>query len=518
MCYNKEMRRILRYFVVLLFILTFSSVGLKLFAPEVFDTLVEKIRPTPTHSRDEELIIAFPNFLTSFEPTTYTAANRSRLVNIYEALVRMDENLRVEPALAKSWGFIDDFTYEFRLRDAVKFHNGKILTSQDVKASFDRAKEYVHSEVSSFVQNIKEFQIIDSSTFRIITENPDPLFLQKLTALFIFPENALDDIEARPVGSGAYSFFRYDDTTGVLELKRFDDYWGGKPEYFYTRIFSIPDKNDRIRAVQNASVDILAPVPASLAADLKLYDVDLKLKTSLEVNFLMFSFRDGSPFLDRRVREAVSLAIHKDDLIRFTNTYTDPQDQFVSRGVFGYNPSLQPRAYDFEKAKSLMKEVERFVRIPVTVDLPEGFENFGKYLETQLYEIGFSVTLNYLAPLELQKKILDGNSQFFLFGWRSELGDSADFFTAVAQSDGQFNAISYKNKRVDALIEESSRNMDTLSRLTQLQEVMEILVEDDLVGVPLFESQVIYAVNPQIRFEPRIDGYILAKDVRLKFL
>mgnify|MGYP001569794551 CR=1 FL=1 len=57
--------------------------------------------------------------------------------------------------------------------------------------------------------------------------------------------------------------------------------------------------------------------------------------------------------------------------------------------------------------------------------------------------------------------------------------------------------------------------MDPLSRLTQLQEVMKILVEDDLVGVPLFESQVIYAVNPQIRFEPRIDGYILAKDVRL---
>ncbi|MBI2464327.1 hypothetical protein HYV57_05200 [Candidatus Peregrinibacteria bacterium] len=514
-----------------------------------------------------ELVIGFPDRIISLNPTSYLASDRARLVNIYETLIRTDANLRIEPSLALSWGRIDDTTYQFELRPNVLFHNGERLTSADVEASFSYARKYPYSQISHLVASMKSFQALDDLTFRVTTLYPDPLFLNKLTAVFILPKTFVfndadglvtdekndsyeqnkvstfrsaeideENFDTQPAGTGPYQLFTFDKTTSALELKRFDSYWGKKSSFEYVSLLSLEDKNERIRSVQNGALDILAAVPASLVFELQSYDVNIITYPSLEVNFLVLNASNLIPhniFTKKKAREAVSLAINKDELVKFTQQYVTPHDQFVSSGVFGYDPTLSPYSYDIEKATALMREIEHFVRVPLTVDLPTGLESFGKYLSDQMYEIGFSPTIQYHSLDELQKKIASGTSQMYIFGWRSELGDSNDFFESVVHSKhnysestgfqndiafsyGQFNGSNYSNPQVDQLIEESLKNMNTEGRLSQLHQIMKILVNDDIFGIPLFESQVIYATNPKVHFEPRLDGLIYAQNISLR--
>lgn len=569
------MRVFSKIFGFFIFSLVLILLSLKIFSPSIFDVFLHRIfqRTSNQNVVGQELVIGFPDRVISLNPTSYSASDRARLVNMYETLVRTDADLRIESSLALSWGRIDDTTYQFTLRPNVLFHDGAALTSADVEASFMYARRYKYSQIAQLVASMKSFEIIDDFIFRVKTSYPDPLFLNKLTAVFIIPKafaqidadernNADKQISAykqagaheqpstdvktdtdetfdtQPVGTGPYRLLKFDRTTGAIELKRFDSYWGKKVPFDYVSILSIEDKNERIRLAQNGAVDILAAVPASLVHELQSYKVDIVTHPSLEVNFLALNTSDrisNNIFTNKKAREAVSLAINKDELVKFTQQYVTTHDQFVSSGVFGYNPTLSSDSFNVQKAKALMREIEHFVRIPVTVDLPIGLESFGKYLSDQMYEIGFSPNIQYYTADDFQRKIASGTSQMYLFGWKSELGDSNDFFESVVHSKwdnetalkngltkadngealfyGQFNGSNYSNAEVDRLIEESSKNMNTEGRLSQLHRIMKILVDDDIFGIPLFESQVIYATSPKIYFEPRLDGLIYAQDI-----
>lgn len=505
-----------------LFFAFFLVVSIQIFAPETYQNLKNRIISLFQSNilPEEELVIVFPDSLFSFDPASYKASDRSRLVNIYETLVRMDASLQVEPALALSWGFSSDTVAEFHLRPGVLFHDGTPLTASDVRASIEYAKNTPNSEVSHLVSSITDIETPDDVTVRITTAFPDPLLLQKLTAVFVFPEKNAADLRKNPVGTGAYAFQRYDEESGTLELQRFSDYWGTAPKFRYAVLRGIPDREERVRLISSGAADIVSAVPESLAASLEAYNIDVKTFPSLEVNFLAFQFGKKSIFSKKEARQAVSLVVNTEELLKFSRETLEPADQFVSRGVFGYQFDLPDREYNPDKAKELMRSIERFVRIPISIDLPQGFEALGGYLDDQLYFIGFDPESHYLDASELVVKVQNGTSDLYLFGFRSELGDANDFFEAVVHSRGAeaerfgvFNNSGYQNDRVDELILENSRTLDTSERSKKLGDIMNILVTEDFFGVPLFESKVMYAVLPGILFEPRLDGYILARDI-----
>jgi ABC-type transport system substrate-binding protein len=108
----------------------------------------------------------------------------------------------------------------------------------------------------------------------------------------------------------------------------------------------------------------------------------------------------------------------------------------------------------------------------------------------------------------------------YFLGWKCELGDAGDFFNNIIHSRsgtdlGQFNGNNYGSDEADNLIEKSAINIDSKSRLKQLQQIMTIVTED-VVGVPLFESDTIFAYQKGIEFEPRVDGYMHADEIIIK--
>ena len=101
----------------------------------------------------------------------------------------------------------------------------------------------------------------------------------------------------------------------------------------------------------------------------------------------------------------------------------------------------------------------------------------------------------------------------YFLGWRSEIGDASGYFENAVYSKGNFNGGGFANKKVDQLIELSIQNLDQKKRLEQFHEIMKIIIEEEIIGVPLFESDIIYGIRVGVQFNPRLDGYILAAEV-----
>ena len=525
-----DIKKIFKGGALVLFVLVLLLLGAQLFFGDQIMFLAKYFTGTPvSHSSAEKLTIAYALPVQSLEPTLFDPTSRSRLINVYEGLVRTDRNLKIVPAIAVSWGLVDPLHWDFTLRPHVKFHNGKEVTPDDIVASIDRARNYTDSQLKTFLNTITELKIIDASTLRITTKTPDPLLLNKLAVVFIFPKDYTNFDS--PVGTGPYEVVSWK-SGGDMSLKRFSDYWGTEPFYAQVDLRTIPDKDERLAALKKDDVQLLADVPPSasctvdnfqkeLSSCTALPNITLKTVPSLQVNFLMLNVNQGL-FKEKALRQALAYALDGQEFVKIADGYAQPIHQFVSSGVFGFNPDLKGFDFDMEKAKAASEPIvsQSFEKLSVTLDYTTGDDVVVQYVQEQLKLLGIDVVLNPLSPDDFQKKLLAGNSEMYYLGWRSELGDASDFLESIIHSrdatglGGQFNGTNYVNKDVDALIDSSQQDLNQKSRLKSLQDAMKILVENDIVGIPLFETQTLFANQNTITFEPRVDGYIYAAELR----
>jgi peptide/nickel transport system substrate-binding protein len=517
-----------------LYIAVLAMVGYMLFSGGQISFLGNSINPNGGHSAAmsrDELKIAYAYMPKSLEPTLFDSVTRSYLADIYEGLVKTDRNLIVQPAVAVSWGLVDPTTWEFRLRDGIKFHNGRFVTVDDVIASIERARNFEGSELKSLLNNIDSVSANGSDRVRIKTKAPDPLLLNKLAVTFIFPA-AMSDFE-KPVGTGPYRYVTADQSKMILNA--FDGYWSEKPAFKQVDLMLISDRNDRVSALEKNEVQLLANLPPSVACSktdkyksaegcttLKNPDISIKSIPSLEVSFLAFN-RKVPLFEKQEVRDAIIQALDPQTFVDLAYGFARPVGQYVSNGVFGFSPDVKKLPFDITAAKAVLKKItnaDTFTQLTIDFDYPGSLQAIGQYVQQQLEELGIVVNLNPLSDEALLEKIKAGTSELYFLGWRSELGDSLDFLQAVAHSKdiktgyGLYNGANYMNKNVDQLIEKAQSDLNTNSRLKTLQDAMKIISQDDVYGVPMYESETIFAYSNDITFEPRVDGYIHASEIK----
>jgi peptide/nickel transport system substrate-binding protein len=528
---NPALKKRLKTVLAGIYFLALVAVGSYLFFGNQVSLLVNYLLPPKIlHNVGERLEIGYAFKPSSLEPTLFDPVTRSYLADVYEGLVMTDRDLKLKPALAVSWGLMDPVTWEFRMRSGVKFHNGIPVTTKDVVASIERARNFSGSQLKTLLNTVESVQALDAERIRIRTKVPDPLLLNKMAVTYIFPEG-YSDFE-KPLGTGPYLVATVE--TFKMELSRNRDYWGEKPFYQQVALQYIPNRADRIAALEKDEIQLLVNMPPNYACSrtekykdqegcMKLKNPDIAIKSipSLEVSFIAFNQKNNI-FAKREVRSAIALAVDRQTFVDLAFGFARTAGQFVSNGVFGFNPSIGKPECDLETAKQQTEAACAgiFESLDVTFDYPEDLQTVGQYVQSTLNDLGITVTLNPLDNLGLLQKITGGESDFYFLGWRSELGDASDFLQAVAHTKdtargyGLYNGANYGNPKVDELIEKSSENLDAEKRLKQLQEAMKILVDDDIYGIPLFESETIFAFNKVLKFEPRVDGYIHASEIK----
>lgn len=490
--------------LLLLTLVLLPSCGLPSFEDQFGDAGVSGDMVDGTNA----LTIAFAEAPQDYSPLNYEAVTRKYINNIYEPLVSFDKNFNKKSSLALSWGRLDDLTWDFKLRQGVLFHDGSEFDASDAVFSIEQAMKNETSGLKNLLSGIVSVEKTEDYRFQIVTAKPDPLLVNRLTNVYIFPLNYTKF--ASPVGTGPYVAAEFG--SDYLKLGRFDGYWGD-PAYFsevYLRY--LPDPDDRLDETLNGGIDILANVPPQYADYFGEEDFNIQNFPSLEVSFLMLNV--GGVLVDDSLRSAVWNAISGDYADRLGGGFLSPARQYAAQGITGFLTGFPGRRQDYKLASNFREMYEGDVTL--SLDLPEGLESLGDEIISDLQNIDVVVDVTYFPPDEYENHVLEGNSDLYFFGWRYDLADVSDFFESVAHTKtdeyGLYNGINFSNDNVDSLVEEASTSMDTGTRGAVLEKLTNA-VADEYVIMPLFESRSFYISCSGIYWDLRLDGQILASEI-----
>lgn len=462
----------------------------------------------------------------------------SVLGNIFDTLIMFDKDINTKPSLAVSWTNPTPKEWVLKLREGVKFHNGNTFNADDVLFSYDRVKNWKKSAFRSKINMIEKIEKIDDYTVKMTTKKPYPIFLRQLTYINIMDKETLAGKEDQwiglnPVGTGPYKLAQWRKGSQV-SMSVNSEYFKGKATY--DKVVFKPLTNDatRIAALLSGSVDIVNKVPAVDVAKIKRQNnLNFFMVPSLKTLYLhMDQHREKSPYvktsdgknplLDKRVRQALSYAINRDAITKYImKGFATTATQINSTAVYGYDKSVKGFEYDTKKAKALLSEA----------GYPDGFEiqldtlNRGDYpkvaqaVASDLARVGIKVKVNATPGSSFFGKMGKRDTTFSFIGWSSGSGDASSFYDSIVHSVnpdkgyGKYNWGNFSNSRADELIEASASTMDTEKRLNQLKEINKVAMNE--VGyLPLYYNVNLYASSKKVKFEPRVNSYIWAFDIK----
>ena len=456
----------------------------------------------------DTLTIGYAEPISDYSPLSYNATNRKYLSNLYEPLVRFDGTFNTDSALAVSWGRLDDTTWDFQLRQSVKFHTGQEFTAADALYSLVLAKTEGDSELGALLSTISAVEKTGEYRLSITTTKPDPLLLNRLSFVYMVPQDYTNfDL---PVGTGPYRVSSF--SKDALNLERFDDYWGPLAYFPFASLRYVPDPEQRRDEFLDEALKVLANVPPQDVNELKDSGLELVDFPSLEVSYLMLG-RTGV-FADSNLREAVWYALSTSYAEDLGSGFLQSANQYAASGIFGYSAEQEEREQDLIVAERFRALVPG--EVSVTLDVPYGLEVLGDAIAEDLSSIDVSVTVNAMSAADLDDKIQASQSDFYFFGWKYELADAADFYESIVHSKtegyGQFNGLDYADDTLDAWIEEAGTSLSVEERRTLLQSISDRLLEDKSI-LPLFEAKTLYGLQPGLYWNLRLDGQLWASEI-----
>jgi peptide/nickel transport system substrate-binding protein len=495
----------------------------------------------PAFSQD--LRIAVRDTTTTIDPHYYTRAPNLQISrHIFETLVGIGTDGQIEPGLAESWKTLDDTTWEFKLRQGVKFHDGSDFNADDVVASVERVK--LATGPVTFLRRvaaIDSIEVVDPYTIHIKTKTPWPLLTRDLSNVFITPAEVVNatfdafDSGKAAIGTGPYKLVSFTPQEQVV-LKRNDDYWGTKPDYDNVTIRTIADASAREAALRSGDVDLIEDPAAVNIAAIK-NDPNLQVSSALTGFVIYMGYdqinpktadvtgTDKNPLLDKRVREAFSKAIDRKLVIdRVLLGLGEPASQPLPPGNFGHAEDLKVEAYDPEGAKKLLAEAGYPNGFSIALTVPTGeinnAENVGQAVVAMLQRVGIKATLNVVPGSVFGTAARDHKYSLFLSSYISPEFDGSSAvraLTAIPDKDkgwGTSNYGGYANQASVDLLTQSFNTVDLDKRDQLLQQNIKMVMEDYAVA-PLYWQMANWASTRAVNYTARADAETHAMDAHL---
>ncbi len=359
----------------------------------------------------------------NWDPTSHTTLGQTNFEKlIFSHLTRapMEEGKTdvLEPDLATSWEIIDEHTIEFRLREGVKFHDGKPFGAEDVKATFEYASD-PSRPASSFYPGRVDVEIVDPLTVRVKTDKygyPASTFWFVSSFLPILSAADIanpDLLQQRPNGTNAFKYSRTEGDRSYVEA--YDEYYGGRPKIDEIVYAYVPDANTRVLGLMNGEYHIAERLePEQYESLLGNDTVAVRKGLSTENKYLHFRC-NKPPFDDPRIRLAAAHAIDRDQILALMGDAAVASSCFVSPMKFGYTDIENYPKYDPAESARLLEEAG----YPGGKGLPQleyitsiGFypktKEYGELIAAMMMEVGFDVQLTVLEPAAWEQAIYRG--------------------------------------------------------------------------------------------------------------
>lgn len=406
---------------------------------------------------------------------------------IFDALLTRDDHFDVQPGLAERWEAPDPRTYIFHLRRGVRFHDGRPLTSRDVKWTFDSILTgAVKTGKVSAYRYVASIEAPDDLTVIFHMKEPDAMLPWNVSegASGIVPYGSGPEFNRHPIGSGPFRFVSLQLDKDVV-LERNDDYWGAKPKITRVRFAIVPDFTTQALELRKGSADIALN---SLTPDTVL---TLERDPRLEVerapgsiyNYLAFNLTD--PILkDERVRQAIACAIDRQQLVRYLwRDMARPAASPLPPESWAYDAGIPAWNHDPERARRLLDQAGypavngvRFHLLYKTTPL-EVPRLQAAIFQQQLREVGIVLDIRTLEFGTFFTDIVKGAFQMYSLRWigGNEAPDIFDVFYSGNVPPRGANRGHYSNPQVDALIEAGRRETGEAKRkqiYTQIQQIV----------------------------------------------
>jgi peptide/nickel transport system substrate-binding protein len=350
-----------------------------------------------------------------------------------------------------------------------------------------------HPELeNSAAETIKSVSTVGSNKVKIVTDGPDPVLLNKLTALYIFDTTA-KELGDPTTGTGPYTLKPGTTPTATkFELVADDKYYGGHITTRELQFVSQPI-DQLIKSFEDGKVDIIGQnLEKETVSKLKNYR-DFNNPNTYVYYLGLNSAKVGSPLAKREVRQAISLALDRSKLVKISGG--EVINQLIPPTIPGYNPNITVPKQDVAKAKSLL----------ATAGYPNGFTVELTY--TQVREALISQVISQLADVGIKIKsnvptsdddfydtALAAKTDIFYIGYSSDYLDGADVLGST------LNSPNYKNQKLFDEIDALATEIDGSVRLKTLQNLSK-QAADDYAMIPLFAPVQSSVVRPNFNLK-----------------
>jgi peptide/nickel transport system substrate-binding protein len=424
---------------------------------------------------------------------------------VFNGLVKYDKDLNVVGDLAESWDFSPDkLTITFHLRKNVRWHDGKPCTAHDVmytyKVIVDPKTPTAYAGDFSLV---KKAEVIDDYTFRVTYDKPFAPALISWGAS-IMPRHLLEgkDITTSPlgrapVGTGPYKFKEWV-TADRIALTSNHDYFEGRP-YVDRRIFRvIPDSATIFLELKNSGVDMsgLTPLQYAKQTEYPKFRQQFNKFKYLSFSYVYLGYNlKHSFFKDKRVRQALSYAINKEEII---------DGILLGQGViatgpykpdmWAYNPEVKKYPYDPDKAMALLSEAgftkgtdgllyKNGKPFEFTVITNQGNDvriRCAELIQRRLAQLGITLKIRVIEWASFVNEFIDKrNFEAVILGWTIPNDpDIYDIWHSSKQGPKELNFTSFENREVDEFLVKARETLAQDERRKYYWRIQEIIAEE----------------------------------------
>ena len=445
-------------------------------------------------------------------PSVDAASERVRTL-MFNSLVKKDERFDYTPELASNiLRSNDGLTFTFTLRDGVKFHDGSVLSSADVKYTLDLVFSSSFAKSASFFEGtgdskrsyIQSVEAPDARTVVVALTKPWVGLLSNLVPIAIIPKDSYEKQKTHPLGSGPFKFISYDSTQQVCDVEAFPEYWEGPPKLQKVRVRVMADMNQLQSELQAGRVDI-SPLPTSLSPDAVKRlsgDPNLQVKVFNGSNVFLLTLNTASAPIDNvKVRQAIAHAVDRESLIReLLLGYGRIAHSIIPEESWAYS---QGTTYSFDpaKAKQLLDEAGfpdpdgdgpkmRFAK-PVIYKVSGSSiagRQYAGVIQNYLKNVGIPVEIQTPEANTLFDELRRGNFQIAYSQWVGGNQDPIFYKDLFATSEiptetrPSRNRSRYSNSQLDALLEEAVNTFDRQKAKDLYNQIQQIVSRD----VPVF--------------------------------
>jgi peptide/nickel transport system substrate-binding protein len=441
----------------------------------------------------DTLVMIIESSPTNLDPRVGIDAQSERIGELlFDALLIRDEHLNVQPGLAERWDIPDPLTYIFHLHRGVTFHDGRPLTSRDVKWTFDSLLEgKIRSTKSASYSSVDHIDTLDEFTVAFHLKEPNANLLWNLSegASGIVPYGSLDEITRQPMGSGPFKFLSAEQDKEIV-VERNDNYWGTRARLARVRFIVVPDATTRALELRKGSADVAinALTSDTIVALEREPNLQIERAPGTVLSYLAFNLRDPT-LQDVRVRQAIAYAIDRAPLLRYIwRGFAQPALSVLPPQSWAYDSNVTAYPHDPEKAREMLDAAgyrpRNGVRFHLTMktSTEESTRLLAAVLQQQLRDVGIGLDIRTFEFATFFADVTSGAFQLYSLRWIGG-NEDPDIFELCFHSN-RFppkgaNRGFYSNPRIDSLIDEARREPDQNVRKPLYAEVQEILAQQE---------------------------------------